>query len=1029
LGNGRQLTSIKIVLPLNVFEKERSYFMRDTYKEWNLLLLSEYFSPAVDGDEVWIQTTREELDAFGFELGGANGLLDAIKQGPLWCRQKVQDIATNAKDLIRQRINLRERLPSYEVPDDVAESYKGLNAPTYLPYIALWVLAASESGSKGFYAAVSDLVGIHFGGASAATSMEDLFGDLEHWSTQQVGGKLGHFRSRPLGGYKFVGLAKAQALVTGKDQDGLNRLFKQAGLAPGQELTSQVFISLADLGAGSNYISSSLNEALTRLDVYSEVLEEIFRYRLMEWDGRLLSTKYTENNNSNLGENSGAIREAGDELSLVIKPAFDLDWTIGWRLQTSIEAMDYVIEINGTRYQAYPDQTKSYVTCLNPENTSLQAVHSVLTDATTHDVNANLIYVRDGDENGEGKRSCCFISRDVRVMVLSPSMEFVEGELPISGAAYLLISDSANLIYLENEGVKYEQVDGTVGLPDNWLLVSVLSVENLSYSQKMAIQSLTGGTSDVSAKARIKFVGGCPILRGGAKQYAFYDLPMIEMEAPVGSVVRSEGLNIEEVFSSELSDQTDTSTIRRFEIAMVSSDKHQYELMAYLGEELLARTRLKVALTSGAATGLDRVFSIGRFGESSRANNGVRGALIRGDCFESNDVLAEEFLGLSSWGVSLSIEVSEGHFQDNIACKFLDMIAQKGAIAFGPARDLIKRLAQDTPKSQVHPVFMMLELRSRGHIEIETDQKGHLVRVHATTPSLISLPVVDNEFGQLYGVCGSLRLEHWRHLYSQAEIPVRFEAFSIDRVPVVRLSISDQDILRKILEKADFELVTLPSYQLANWAGTLDENKERLQLNKGYENFRVKNQERLNPQSAYFKHEGAELMKVDKGRQCELFRIDDPVIEGSQVYMLGSSIGESVNFNYIQDSRWGVWLAISAFAKMLSKMGIADACPWPLHYSQTDGSFWLPARMKPPLVIERALCLCSGSGPKQVLVDKETDDDFIRLVDTKNNRKVIGRVSNVYTEMVTGTWLCYQWVPAVLARKLASHLGCELKEI
>lgn len=37
--------------------------MTDLYKEWNLLLLSEYFSPAVAGEEVWIQANREELDA------------------------------------------------------------------------------------------------------------------------------------------------------------------------------------------------------------------------------------------------------------------------------------------------------------------------------------------------------------------------------------------------------------------------------------------------------------------------------------------------------------------------------------------------------------------------------------------------------------------------------------------------------------------------------------------------------------------------------------------------------------------------------------------------------------------------------------------------------------------------------------------------------------------------------------------------------------------------------------------------------
>ena len=36
--------------------------------------LKEYFGPANDGEQVWIQTMRAELDDFGFRLGGTAGL-------------------------------------------------------------------------------------------------------------------------------------------------------------------------------------------------------------------------------------------------------------------------------------------------------------------------------------------------------------------------------------------------------------------------------------------------------------------------------------------------------------------------------------------------------------------------------------------------------------------------------------------------------------------------------------------------------------------------------------------------------------------------------------------------------------------------------------------------------------------------------------------------------------------------------------------------------------------------------------------
>jgi len=45
------------------------------FVDWNALLLEEYFPPASNGEESWLQASHHELDSFGIHLGGADGLI------------------------------------------------------------------------------------------------------------------------------------------------------------------------------------------------------------------------------------------------------------------------------------------------------------------------------------------------------------------------------------------------------------------------------------------------------------------------------------------------------------------------------------------------------------------------------------------------------------------------------------------------------------------------------------------------------------------------------------------------------------------------------------------------------------------------------------------------------------------------------------------------------------------------------------------------------------------------------------------
>jgi hypothetical protein len=147
---------------------------------WNELLLAEFFSPASRDEDVWLRATRDELDSFGLHLGGAQGLVDAVASGAPWLPGGLPNCADAARILVEQR---RQPLSSssYRDPGTSIPWYAGARAPTYLPILALWVLAASGRQLEGgFYAEVGELLGRPFRSAPKLTeAMLLAWGDLE----------------------------------------------------------------------------------------------------------------------------------------------------------------------------------------------------------------------------------------------------------------------------------------------------------------------------------------------------------------------------------------------------------------------------------------------------------------------------------------------------------------------------------------------------------------------------------------------------------------------------------------------------------------------------------------------------------------------------------------------------------------------------------------------------------------------------------------------------------------------------------
>ena len=988
--------------------------------QWNTLFLEEFFPPAAAGTEVWIHTTRSELDTIGMHLGGAEGLVEAARLGPPWmaARGSIPDIVRHL--IYQRRAALRSQ--DYVDPGLGREEYFGVKAPTYLPYLALWVLASSEA-EEGFYSKVQELTSLPFPSLPPVTDvMEFAWKDLQRWSELECQSRFGTFAVRVLGDHRFVGIPRSQCLVSRKDVIGIRRLFSACGLRPRQEMSETSFRQLISNGSSSHYLSKVLRLAMGR-QAYFDPLEKIFGQLLKQWDGRAPRT----NSSQGQGQHDDSVQNEellDDYISVVLRPTLleGMDWEIGWRLPATVNTSSCCIEIGGFSSRARLEPAGTHLATVPGMDQA--AARAALASSSGADVEGKLQFTLEGDENGLGYRRCQLRQLSIRLLVWDApdpraGEALVERALPVTGPSYILCSSIYQqrlTRYLANEQIAAE-VCPADGLPPDWSLSCIPRIDVLTSGQR---EWLTDENSEQIGRARISFVGGRPIFRSGTKYFADYDLPVMELEAPTGTRLEVEGL-LAKAFE-EAGGGIGRSLIRRFQIKRSATERAAFEVKAYLGSACLATAWLRVSLSGGAAVAQVHEFSVDKFGRGIRSMDGLRGALI-GSEINKNAAGTIKFLELGAHEAGQACNsVGLDGLTKTIAAQFIDSLAQLGSVGFGAARDQISRLSRNHGVD-VQPAVLLLDLRSRGHLELDTDSKGHLARVHAVTPTIYSLPVWCNGL-QLFGVAGSLRLHHWEQLRCLPGCEAHLVREDSASLPVLRLAAAIPEAVHEAAKSQEFEFAYNPGALVANWAGSLDQAESELS-EWGWEQFSVRLEylQRLHPQAAEFRPSNHEHLYVDRLLRTQLFRFEDPSIRGLQSYVLGTIRPDGkVAFSYIHDSRWGVWIATAAYAKMVKDLHhIADATPWPIHYDAKNGTICIPARLKPPYVIERALTLCSGAGARQVPINATDGDAGVALFDRHSSSR-IGEANRVYSDMASGTWLQYEWIPRDVASQVARLL-------
>lgn len=1004
---------------------------QDLYSLWNVKLLETFFSPASKGEEVWLQMEPGELDSIGPELGGDEGFLNAVRAGPSWetvggrysffTKGTSADLVSRVSGLVRQRIDARGRPRSYQDPGAYSATYRGKNAPTYLPYLVALVRSVLLT-EEGFYSHLR--TALHLPANWGSPQMEHLheaWADLETW-TNNTNGEFGRFHFRTLGGYTLIGVPRSQSIMSRRDCELISRVFAQVGARPGQQLSEKLLHDIKIKAASSTFLTASFRDALSKPD-FDDPITVRLKALFEDWDGKVPGNR--AHGAGHKGDEDGEQDDV--ELCLGLQEGNDFPWLIHLRVPPLRESGEVALKRQNVRWIASMHGTEAATTADDTSDDIQAAARAALSFSSSEDVEFVAVHVP--ESSAEVALGSVFLRKAIlRILVWSyddftQKDELHEHALPLNGPAFLLAAASnANQLvqWLKREQV-FHQVLETSGLPEGWLLVCLPDCQALTQEQRASIPD---GECERAQHRAIRLVGGRSVRRGGLKQYMSYDLPIVELDAPEDAQIRAVGLRLmEEPKNEHLAFR---SAIRRFRVTPEKLGPRSFTIVASLHHQLLGSVTLRVAADSGEQVEVGRNFSLDSQGGPRHDDLGLRGVLPMAPDREANE--SPRFrLPLRELGQRLQHD-DVVEMQADAVAKFLDTLAQTGSMAYGLARDQLARMTA-RGVSKVPPNNLMLDLRSRGFIEIETNTRGHLTRVHAVPPALYELPVEADGY-PVFGILGTLRRQQWESISAPSDdFCIYHGTATVGCLSPWRVLAKDVESLQRTAAVCGLKVNKNPSLAIAEWAATRDEVVTRIEQLAGEGlGTTIQSPEILQPAKGWF-------ISIDDiqypigGPTYQLFRMEDRDIGRLQVYVLGiARDGGSPRYGFVRDSRWGVWIALGAFADFVKReYGIDNASPWPVPYLPEDGTLLLPARISFPVVLERALNLCNGSGPE--VLDLEAGNSPLPsgqqniLLVRKCNQKEIANVSQVYSLMATGKWLAYRHVPIEIASLVASKIG------
>ncbi len=1002
----------------------------DPFVQWNLELLRTFFAPGANGAEVWLQVDPETLDALCPFLGGDEGFLEAVKAGPPWAtidgfrRGTSADLVDRVIGLVRQRRYPRRRPPAYSDPGELDPTYKGLDAPSYLPFLAALVRQSATANTEGgYYAGLREAIGLGQGwGTQNMAELEMAWQDLERWSLSQQG-EFGRFVFRVLGGYGRIGVPKSQSILTNLDGERMSMVFAQSGLRPGQPLGEAQLSEVKNRAGRAGFLSASFREAVDRAELSEPVAERI-RMLFEEWDGTVPSGRNGAGVDT-AGAGTGDLgRDLAITLCLRLGAGNELPWRIHWRISLNRDTGQVLLKTDRATWRA-PLMGLEASTTESVDLNGSEAARALLGASARGDVLFEAEHVMADSAHNLGQ---AVLSREIlRVLCwvhepIARRDELRERPLPLHGGAYLLVPPGnrrAAMDYLQREEIDYNEIP-TDGLPEGWWFVWIGCCEALSDEQRDTLPD--GKDRTTRSRSRIvRLVGGRSVRRHGSRMFLPYDLPAVELDAPPGTALTADGLRLTEEVGGV---QENTFGIRRFSLEITDRTRRYFEISALRPDGAFeGSATIKVTSLHNEFVGQGDDFSLDAMGNPVANRHGLRGVLgAAGDQgFEQSSEFAVDHAEL---GQPIRQERAEA-IEATPGARFLDSIAQSGAMVFGTARTQLNRLLASGGIQQ-EAVFALLDFRASGRIELESNPKGHITRVHAVNPALVRLPVRVERM-LVYGLVGTVPIGLWQHLGEDVPgIRVHLAPPSGVAGGSVRVLAETEAAARDWCQRFNVNFHDAMAMRVARWAAGRDTFLDTVARYAG-EGFAG---DRSMLAALWFRTAkfGPVTSATVEGGRYQIFETKDAATGDHHVYMLGIRNENKTRYAFVRDKRWGIWLTLCGFGEFLrEKFGVNDAFPWPFAYSRANGILWVPARAGFPVVLERALTLCSASAPDVFDMCGQLDGDELHLVHARSRVPAI-RLSRVYDGMADGRWLAYKWVPHEVVKLVVTKLGGILAE-
>jgi hypothetical protein len=965
---------------------------------WNAAILREFFSPAQRDERVVLALGRAELDDLSPELGGYEGLIEAVRQGAPWVQLTGNSGLPDMASKLRTHRTMANRPPGYVDPAQLlAYADASDRMPSYLPILAVLIAIYDESrGGAGFHETVKRVLSPRWVVGQLGDVNDALFGDLEQWTGPNgTKGRFGVFRRTKLGGQPHLGELVAQTIFRSTDAERLSYVFARAGVAPGQRLApEQKNEVLAGIQNADARLSRGLRDAAAKADYRELVLEQIEAI-LGDWDGQQL-------------HRSEAFER---ELGLCLQLADSrLPWRVAWRLRSTLKEGDLRLQHGQYEWQAVmggdPDVTASLVTGSGAGD---------LLEKARADANERISIKRVGGSHSAGE--FYFRHRVIRYLECRGD-DFVEREsLPNHGGGYILSGPGNDLLgpFLHSRGV-HPQESPTHGLPAKWKLWWVADCSRL------VGLSIPGETEIRPRTSVLRLVGGVRVRRGGRVLFLHHDLPSLELDAPPGTSLNAhDGLVLTENSTALPTRDFQLTSVRRFSIDPRESRTQHFVIQARSASgQLLGSTTLRLA-TPDAVLGAGGRIGLDRWGGSTTDAPVLVGMFLDPGRAVRTERTIDQF-AVDELCTSITPNEMAARIKNNPIARFLDSLAMADATrtSYGAARDRLRDyLGRDGRYESVSSI--MRDLRGRGYVEIVTDARGRWAAVAKVPPTVWKLPLKFNK-SSVWAVGGTLALRQWGELVS-TDGACWFVTNGFARVPTLRL-VGEPNSAQGL----GYRVIENPGVAMAEFSASLAEVRALLSDRKAEQL-----DARAGDLETFILHNG--WQPGDRLRQVEwsLLRYLEPETRAQKVRVLRNRVGDGFRYRFMRDERWGTWIAYAAFIEWLDTcLDVHGIAPWPISYDPERRVVWLPERMNLPYVLERALIAASGEAPSvQVLTRAPDGSDQLFALTSFGTR--VGPFDRCYGDLfesgATANWLTYRWVPKILIETVAGKLGCRVVSI